>query len=278
MSANSPGVNRRNFIKRGSLFVPAIFLPRILRAQSVLTADGLAAFGKTAAAGGGGGGGCDSVNDSSLGGYWRLDESSGSRADTKNSHNLTDSGSTGSAAAIVGNGASFSAATGLTVADTADLSLGTSGTAFSVAFWTKASSLSTTQVMVSKSGEYAIYFTNTTLNYVTAGGSGTNGSMTSPITFATGTWYFIVVTGTTPAGDGSFTKAIIVNNGTPQTAACSVKPVHTTDAFCVGCYQSSINFKYSGLLDEVLFTKRVLTSGEITALYNSGAGCRPSGV
>jgi hypothetical protein len=50
-------MKRRDFIKRGALFVPSIFIPRLIRAQSFLTADGLAAFGTNAPAGGGGGGG-----------------------------------------------------------------------------------------------------------------------------------------------------------------------------------------------------------------------------
>ncbi len=50
-------MNRRTFIKRGTLFVPTIFIPRLIRAQTILTADGLAAFKKKSAGGGGGGGG-----------------------------------------------------------------------------------------------------------------------------------------------------------------------------------------------------------------------------
>jgi hypothetical protein len=45
-------MNRRSFIKSGALFVPALFLPKLIRGQTVLTADGLAAFGTNAPAGG----------------------------------------------------------------------------------------------------------------------------------------------------------------------------------------------------------------------------------
>jgi hypothetical protein len=48
-------MKRREFIKRGALFVPTVFIPRLIRAQSVLTADGLAAFAPAPVAGGGGG-------------------------------------------------------------------------------------------------------------------------------------------------------------------------------------------------------------------------------
>ncbi len=51
-------MKRRDFIKRGALFVPAIFVPRLIRAQSILTAEGLAAFGTNAPTGGGGGAPC----------------------------------------------------------------------------------------------------------------------------------------------------------------------------------------------------------------------------
>lgn len=50
-------MNRRNFIKRGALFVPAIFVPRLIRAQADIadTAEGIAAFRRKVASGGGGG-------------------------------------------------------------------------------------------------------------------------------------------------------------------------------------------------------------------------------
>jgi len=50
-------MNRRKFIKSGALFLPAfsIFVPRLIRAQSILTAEGLAAYVPPAAGGGGGG-------------------------------------------------------------------------------------------------------------------------------------------------------------------------------------------------------------------------------
>lgn len=50
-------MRRREFIKRGALFVPTIFIPRLIRAQSTLTAEGLAAYIAPASGGGGGGGG-----------------------------------------------------------------------------------------------------------------------------------------------------------------------------------------------------------------------------
>jgi hypothetical protein len=53
-------LDRRQFIKRGALFLPAIFIPRLIRAQTILTANGLATFGTTAPAAGGGGGGSTS--------------------------------------------------------------------------------------------------------------------------------------------------------------------------------------------------------------------------
>jgi len=49
-------MRRREFIKRGALFMPTIFIPRLIRAQSILTADGLAAYIPPATSGGGGGG------------------------------------------------------------------------------------------------------------------------------------------------------------------------------------------------------------------------------
>lgn len=46
--------SRREFVRLGALFVPTIFIPRLIRAQTILTADGLGAFGTNAPAAGGG--------------------------------------------------------------------------------------------------------------------------------------------------------------------------------------------------------------------------------
>lgn len=53
------GIDRRGFVKRLGLFLPTIFIPRFLSAQSLETARGLAirAARKTGGGGGGGGGG-----------------------------------------------------------------------------------------------------------------------------------------------------------------------------------------------------------------------------
>src|SRR6185312_946914 len=50
-------MKRRDFIKRGALFVPSFFVPRLVPAQTILSAGGLAGFIPPSTAGGGGGGG-----------------------------------------------------------------------------------------------------------------------------------------------------------------------------------------------------------------------------
>jgi hypothetical protein len=51
-------MNRRKFIQRGAwAFTGLIFVPRLIRAQTPLTADGLATFAGASSSGGGGGGG-----------------------------------------------------------------------------------------------------------------------------------------------------------------------------------------------------------------------------
>ena len=70
-------MKRRDFIKRGALFVPTIFIPRLIRAQSILTAPGLASFGTNAATGGGGGG--DDLTGLSL--RYKADDITGSDGD-----------------------------------------------------------------------------------------------------------------------------------------------------------------------------------------------------
>ena len=67
-------MKRRDFIKRGALFVPTIFIPRLIRAQSILTAPGLASFGSNATTGGGGGGGGDDLTGLAL--RYKVDDAS----------------------------------------------------------------------------------------------------------------------------------------------------------------------------------------------------------
>jgi hypothetical protein len=76
VATNRVGHSRRQFVKRGALLVPMIFVPQLMRAQAVLSADGLSAFVPNPPAGGGGGGDITS----NLVGWWKLDDGSGSTA------------------------------------------------------------------------------------------------------------------------------------------------------------------------------------------------------
>ncbi len=88
-------MNRRSFIKSGALFVPTIFVPRLIRAQGIGRSPafrGAAAQQGRPASGGGGGNGLLT----GLIAYWRCEESDGTDlADaTGNGHTLTHHGAT----------------------------------------------------------------------------------------------------------------------------------------------------------------------------------------
>lgn len=64
---------------------------------------------------------------------------------------------------------------------------------------------------------------------------------------------------------------VAVNAGTAVTAAHTTGVVDTTDPFEIGAL-SFYGRHFDGLIDEVGFWKRVLSSAERTELYNGGAG------
>lgn len=65
---------------------------------------------------------------------------------------------------------------------------------------------------------------------------------------------------------------IIVNNNTPRTVACTGNSKDTNDITIGRRNYPGSNIYFTGAIDEVGVWNRVLTSTEITELYNSGSG------
>jgi hypothetical protein len=70
---------------------------------------------------------------------------------------------------------------------------------------------------------------------------------------------------------------ITVNAGTPVTSSHANGAQDGATAFALGCDNTGGN-NFDGRIEEVLFSKRIPTSDEWTALYNSGNACRPTGL
>mgnify|MGYP001066256040 CR=1 FL=1 len=212
--------------------------------------------------------------------YWKMDESSdGSgqveRADSgPNAFTLTDYNTTPSGTGIVSSGAAFASANSEYLGRVDDAKLRT-GAAVFFDFWVKRASLAT-QAILSKgdtantTGEFVVYLTNapsfvfrlrTTAgnqNLTLNGGPNTN----------VWTYYYCYY----DAGAGKIYAGM--NNGAVQELAISGTPYTGNGSLYVGgqLYNAGVTNFFNGLIDEVGVWDRILTTAEITARYNGGAG------
>jgi hypothetical protein len=232
---------------------------------------------KPAAGGGGWNTDCASIDDASLQAYWRLDEASGTRSDTKGSNHLTDNNTVTAAAGIIGNCAEFTKANNesLTVADSAAVSGGDFDWSMSV--WIKLKSKSTSMGIVSKwnsgGNEWILFYDPGSDRFrFIWGGTLVANALGAP---ALDTWYHVVITHNTAT---DILKIRVNDNNALEDVQGSggAFPADGTSPLEIGSY-SSANF-FDGFVDELLITKKVLSATEITKLYFAGAGCRPSGL
>lgn len=212
----------------------------------------------------------------SLVSYWKLDEASGNRADSQGSNTLTDTNGVSSATGKIGNAASFNVASSqnLGIADNTDLSTGDIDFTFSL--WVKFTTTSQYQFILSKDNtttqrEYGFYFdvgvTKIAFYVFDSGGTIKQLNLTTLGTPANGTWYHLV------GWHDSVNNIVgaVANGGAADTVSYSNGVKDSTAAFRIGANEGG-SFYLNGLVDEVGFWKRVLTSQERTDLYNGGAG------
>jgi hypothetical protein len=221
--------------------------------------------------------------------YWKLDETSdGSGAVTRNdshgTNHLTDNGTTPSAAGKINNGSSHTPANAefLSVADNAGLSI---STAFTFQAWIKINTLAVNlaiggkwdyqtqggflfQTDQSQTDELICYIAST-LN-----DNGANHGYTTDANLLAGTWYHTVV-----VYDGSLAAAnrlkIYLNAASKSLTLAGTIPTTIPDNtadFKIGKFGGTLTRYFDGLIDEVGYWNRALSSAEITQLYNSGAG------
>jgi hypothetical protein len=210
----------------------------------------------------------------SLVAYWSLEEASGSRADaTGRGNTLSETGTPGNAAGIVSNAANLDDANYLSLATNSDLSPG--NVDFTWAFWFRSDvSLAGNNVDIlgkwAGGGqlEYDFFLNSGALSFlVSSTGSDFPGiAATSIGTIAATTWYYVVAW----HDSGGNTLNICVNDGTVDSTGHSAGVFQGTATLLLA--KSNFVVSFDGRLDEVGLWHRVLTSGEITQLYNGGAG------
>jgi hypothetical protein len=213
-------------------------------------------------------------------GYWPLGEASGDALDAHGSSDLTDNSTVGSAAGKVGNARDFEAGSSehLSRADSADLSTGDID--FTVQAWVNFESLGAYRMLVTRDDfgasqrEYALYYDLAADRLVfLVSSDGTATATVAANAFgapSTATWYLVHAWHDAAANQ----IGIAVNAGAADTASHSAGVRDGTAPFALGAHfnsGSALN-THDGLLDEVGFWKRVLTSGERAELYGGGSG------
>lgn len=215
--------------------------------------------------------------------HWPLNAASGDETGVHAGIVLTANASPGVALGKVGNGRDLELDSSqfFSAADSAALSTGNID--FSIACWVNLESKPASIMSIvgkfasanpSNGREYFLSWNNTADRFqfqVSTSGTAADATVSADVLGApsTGTWYFIV------AWHDSVNNVIgiQVNNGTANTAAHSAGLTNLTSAFQLGSRGNSTgSLFFDGVIDEVSFWKRILTTDEKTALYNSGSG------
>lgn len=216
-----------------------------------------------------------SLNDD-LVAYWKLNEESGTRVDSVGSNDLADNNTVLYGTGKIGNAADFEDTQSefLDIADNADLSTGDID--FSGSIWVNIESGGLAHI-IGKGEEtpdtiewwvwlggdnkpnFAISDDGDVMSDIAAWGSA--------LTVDGSTWYHIAFYHDATGDE----IGIIVNDGTPVTTATGGDaPTDRAGPFQIGFIDGTTYF--DGLIDEAGFWKKVLSSAEITALYNNGDG------
>jgi hypothetical protein len=213
--------------------------------------------------------------NSGLAAFWKLGEVSGARADSVGANHLTDNNPvTQAAAGKVGSAAQFTAASSesLSIADNAALSTGDID--FTLAAWVYFDSKGADRVILGKIGagsaEYLLRFVNTSdrFRFYCANGGSNGNVLANPLgSPALATWYFVVAWHDAAAN----TINIQVNAGAVNSAGYSAGVADGAQGFRLGAQDNSVDF-WNGRIDAAGVWKRVLSSAEVTSLYNSGSG------
>ncbi|OGZ05239.1 MAG: hypothetical protein A2845_02910 [Candidatus Lloydbacteria bacterium RIFCSPHIGHO2_01_FULL_49_22] len=204
--------------------------------------------------------------------YWKLDEVSGTRADSVSSNNLTDNNTVTQGVGKLGNSAQLTMANSeyLSIVDNPSLSIG--GIDFTISAWVYLDTKSTNMTFVGKygsTGEYALYYGVSSDTFRCSTFPSVDAYVTPTGGVQIGQWYFL----TCSHNATTHTNTITVNNTYTNTSVAGSEPANTSAAFTIGRFQASGATMYlDGRIDSVGFWKKILTPDEITSLYNSGTG------
>jgi hypothetical protein len=212
--------------------------------------------------------------------YWELEEASGTRVDSHGSNDLTDTNTVGQATGIQGNSADFESTNSerLEIADASQTGLDISPD-ISISMWIKPESLPSSGAGYSLCGkyrgaggarQYVLSYDNSAGTYRFTWRTSSDGTAvntdTIDYTMTAGTWYHVALI------HDSGTATLYINGSSQGTfTGYATTIVNGSEEFALG-YCEDVAGYYDGLMDEVGIWSKALTSGEVTDLYNSGAG------
>ena len=220
---------------------------------------------------------CDVVNHATLStnliAYWELEESSGTRFDSKGSNDLTDNNTVGQAtgASCIQGSCADSESTDteyFSIADNAALSV-TSDLSY-CGWWNWESELQTHIVdkyTDAPDKSYHTLVSATTLTSQVWDGAGS--SAVDTITKNTATWYHICMTYDASAGN---IIHYLDGTGLGDNTSQKTSITDTDEDFNLGRQATDASTLMDGLTDEVGIWDKFLTSSEVDDIYNSGAG------
>lgn len=212
--------------------------------------------------------------------WWDLEEASGTRKDAHGTNDLTDAGSVTNALGRgnVGLAADFEsgdASDYLTIADNASLSV--ADEAFTVACWVKPESLpGTNMAVVHKGGSsltavanpYELHYLGSTSRWRIGVSNNTTRTAVSHTTPpVAGRWQCVIAWHDPNAN----TINIQVDNGDVVKASHTAGAYDDAGTFRVGA-DGTGGSRFDGLIDSVVFSKRVWTAEERSRFYNGGVG------
>lgn len=219
--------------------------------------------------------------------YWKLDEASGSRADSVGGNTLTDNNTVTQNPGKVSTAAQFTAANSesLSIADNA--SFDAIGAAMSLSLWVYPDSFLANNAILTK----WTYATDGEWSCDTGGGGGTTARMliagsatdpvtnlgTSPIILAVTTWAHLVwVFDGSQTGNAARLK--LYANGVLQTLAFTGTIPATirngTAPLRMGAWSGSLTRYWNGRMDDVKLWSRALTAAEVAEDYANGLAGR----
>lgn len=201
--------------------------------------------------------------------------------DSHGSNTLTGNGSPTVVPALVGNGVSLATATPQWLSCASNSSLQVGGTDFSVAVRFRSSAFQGDSVLVSKHGgfgnsEYALDLNfgsnfQARMTVFDTGGSQESVNASTFGALSTNTNYLAVAT----YNDTTKEVTISVNAGTRNTLTTTKNIVAKTGPFNIGNRNNDATptgFGYNGIIDQVIFWKKVVSATEEGQLHNGGAG------